>query len=67
MAIRRKPVTHKGVATSREGLRALVLPAGQRKGTDCLRTSILSGWFRCADGVLGVNSGVLPVLAGVTA
>lgn len=60
-------MTHKGLATSRDGLKALVFPVGQCKGSGCLRTCSLERCFGGVDGMLGVNSGVLPVLVGVTA
>lgn len=63
----RKSVTHKNVATRREDLKTFMLPVGQCKGSDCLRTWNLERWFGGVDGMLGVNTGVLPVLAGVTA
>lgn len=67
MAMKRKPVTHKDVASSHDGLKASMLPVCQCKGSDCLRTWSLERWFGGVDGMLGVNSGLLPVLAGVTA
>lgn len=67
MAVKRKPVTHKDVASSWDGLKAFMLPVGQCKGSDCLRTWSLKRWFGGVNGMLGVNSGLLPVLTGVTA
>lgn len=60
-------MTYKDVTMSREGMRALLLLVGRCEVVDCLGRCGLERWFRGADGVLGVNSGLLPVLAGVTA
>lgn len=60
-------MTRKDVASSRDSLKAFILPVGQCKGSHCLRTWRLERWFGGVDGMLGVNSGLLPVLAGVTA
>lgn len=60
-------MTHEGVAACWKGLRAPVFHVDLCKGVDCLKTGSLKRWFGCADGVLGVNTGALPVLVGVIA
>lgn len=60
-------MTHKGVATCRDGLKAPVLLVEWCKGGWLPQDMQSQEVVGCADSVLGVNSGVLPLLAGVTA
>lgn len=55
MALRRKPVPHKGITMSRECLRELVLLVGRVKSLAALGHAVSGGGV---DGMFGVNSRV---------